>query len=183
MASLNVNTGTFKSHSLRGAVATHLLKQGLPMHWVQARGGWRDLSTLQEHYNRAHQDIHWEQMLRKKGTFGEPAEERHCASSVAFGSKLSYPKPTKEGERGGKREHEGHGDCTTGRQRNHETFIPRTMVPDMRVLDAVRSNIQVPGMREHVSCAVPLKEGSSTRHSIPTLPPALRHLLRLLPTH
>lgn len=41
-----VDTSVFKSHSLRGAVATHLMDNGVPMHWVQARGGWASTATL-----------------------------------------------------------------------------------------------------------------------------------------
>ena len=55
-----VDTTIFKAHSLRGAVATYLLQSGVPKDWVQCRGGWRDVSTMNEYYNRCHLTQNWE---------------------------------------------------------------------------------------------------------------------------
>ena len=48
-----VDTTVFKAYSLRGAVATFLLQSGVPKDWVQWRGGWRDVPTMNEYYNRS----------------------------------------------------------------------------------------------------------------------------------
>ena len=48
MGSLGIDTQVWKSHALWGALATHLAKQGVPLAWIQARGGghhWRPCSS------------------------------------------------------------------------------------------------------------------------------------------
>jgi site-specific recombinase XerD len=41
MAAVGIDTGVFKSHSLRGAVATHLSRLGTPLELIKARGDGR----------------------------------------------------------------------------------------------------------------------------------------------
>ena len=55
MQALGIHTDIFKSHSLRGATATHLLRAGVPAHLVQARGHWTNQNTMIEYYGRLHQ--------------------------------------------------------------------------------------------------------------------------------
>ena len=54
-----IDTTIFKSHSLRGATATHLLLKGVPQQWVQQRGQWASSTTLDQYYNRLHQHRQW----------------------------------------------------------------------------------------------------------------------------
>jgi integrase len=49
MRHMGIDTTMFKSHALRGATATHLAKKGVPLPWIQARGGWSSMETLREH--------------------------------------------------------------------------------------------------------------------------------------
>ena len=56
MTDLQIYTNAFKSHSLRGAKATYLAQAGVPLPWIQGRGGWSSLETLQKHYNTLHQN-------------------------------------------------------------------------------------------------------------------------------
>ena len=77
MEKSGIYTDIFKSHSLRGAVATHLLKQGLDIHWVQERGGWSSLTTLQQHYNRLQLDQNWAALLQ-----GTPVPNHHLDQNV-----------------------------------------------------------------------------------------------------
>ena len=59
MEQAGVNSSHFKSHSLRGATATHFLKMGVPHHLVQARGHWASPQTMDKFYARLHQDQDW----------------------------------------------------------------------------------------------------------------------------
>ena len=63
MRNVGVDTDVFKSHSLCGATATHLLKEGVPHHLVQSRGAWTNSATLDTYYNRLHQTKDWERLL------------------------------------------------------------------------------------------------------------------------
>ena len=102
---LGVDVNVFKSHSLRGSTATHLATKGVPLPWIQGRGGWSSTATLQQHYDRLHQQQNWQDILT--GTSGEPARERHSADCVvAVPSTSSQAIPTKEGRSG---EDEKHG--------------------------------------------------------------------------
>jgi hypothetical protein len=98
MQDLGINTDAFKSHSLRGAIATHLIKKGVPQTLVQARGGWTNPATLQQYYNRLHQSTDWEGLLQQ-GPLGETDKERQSAACVVLLTKPSSPEPTKEGGR------------------------------------------------------------------------------------
>ena len=70
-----VDTTIFKAHSLRGAEATYLLQSGVPKDCVQCRGGWRDVSTMNEYCNRCHLTQNWEKfLLGNKVSMGEYAE-------------------------------------------------------------------------------------------------------------
>ena len=60
MGSLGIDIHIFKAHSLRGAVATHLMQQGVPPNLVQARGGWASSATMDMYYNRLHQKVDWQ---------------------------------------------------------------------------------------------------------------------------
>ena len=100
MTSLGIDTTVYKSHSLRGATATHLLSTGTPHGMVQARGSWASSQTLDMYYNRLHQKQNWEELLGG-----------HAAAGIASASAVpplpvSQPKPTEEGER---RETQGGG--------------------------------------------------------------------------
>ena len=78
-----VGATIFKAHSLRGAVATFLLRSGVPKDWVQCRGGWRDVSTMNEYYNRCHLTQNWEAfLLGNKVSIGEYAEGRQTDNSA-----------------------------------------------------------------------------------------------------
>ena len=49
LGQLGIDTAVYKSHSLRGATATHLAQSGVPLHWIQGKGGWSSLEILQKH--------------------------------------------------------------------------------------------------------------------------------------
>ena len=63
MDQVGIQTKHFKAHSLRGAAATHLLKNKIPQDWIQARGHWSSSVTLDKYYNRLHQTKNWEALL------------------------------------------------------------------------------------------------------------------------
>ena len=48
MKKLGIDTEVYKSHSLRGATATQLAQSGVPIPWIQGRGGWTSMDTLQK---------------------------------------------------------------------------------------------------------------------------------------
>ena len=66
MTQLGIPTEAFKAHSLRDATATHLMLNGMEPQWVQSRGGWQSLETMQMYYNRIHQQQDWEAALQGK---------------------------------------------------------------------------------------------------------------------
>ena len=70
MEAEGIETRVFKAHSLRGATATHLLKQGVPHSLVQARGAWSSSQTLDLYYNRLHQAHDWEALLQGEHVSG-----------------------------------------------------------------------------------------------------------------
>ena len=88
MEMAGVDTDIFKSHSLRGATATHLLKTGVPHHLVQSRGAWTSSATLDTYYNRLHQSANWERLLE-----GEDAAVRHSAERAVLPSSASQSEP------------------------------------------------------------------------------------------
>jgi hypothetical protein len=63
MASVGIDVSVFKAHSIRGAVATLLMKRGVSRELVQARGHWSSTATLDMYYARLHQDQRWEALL------------------------------------------------------------------------------------------------------------------------
>ena len=88
MQSVGIDTEIFKSHSLRGATATHLLKEGVPHHLVQSRGAWTSSATLDVYYNRLHQTKDWERLLE-----GEHDVVRHSADRAVLPSSASLSEP------------------------------------------------------------------------------------------
>ena len=66
MKKVGINTDHYKSHSLRGATATHLLKEGVPHALVQARGHWQTTATLDKYYARLHQIKDWTALIQGK---------------------------------------------------------------------------------------------------------------------
>ena len=88
MQAVGIDTEVFKSHSLRGATATHLLKEGVPHHLVQSRGAWSSSATLDTYYNRLHQTKDWERLLE-----GEHAGVRHSADRAVLPSSASLSEP------------------------------------------------------------------------------------------
>jgi hypothetical protein len=100
MQGANIDTTTFKSHSLRGATATMLLQKGAPKHLVQSRGQWQCTKTLDDYYNRLHQLTNWEQMI---GATGGPADSQASVSSLELAARLSLPEAD-EGRRKGESE-------------------------------------------------------------------------------
>ena len=94
LESLGVDTNIFKSHSLRGATATHMLRRGCPQGLVQSRGGWSSPVTLDKYYARLHQHVDWETMLAS----GEAAGAQGNSSRSAFAPKTPEAEPTEEGE-------------------------------------------------------------------------------------
>jgi hypothetical protein len=88
MRTVGIDTEVFKSHSLRGATATHLLKKGVPHHLVQSRGAWTSSATLDTYYNRLHQTKDWERLLE-----GEHASVRHSADRAVLPSSASLSEP------------------------------------------------------------------------------------------
>ena len=102
MQQCGIDTATYKAHSLRGATATHLLRLGLPVGWVQTRGNWTSQSTLDTYYNRLHNTKDWSNLLlASPAAQGEPAAEWQCAAACAeHPPQSALPNPTKEGERG-----------------------------------------------------------------------------------
>jgi hypothetical protein len=65
MSEAGISTSCFKSHSLRGAAATHLLQEGAQPLAVRHRGGWLIAGdSFGLHYGRAHQSIPWELYFR-----------------------------------------------------------------------------------------------------------------------
>ena len=109
MRTSGLDTETYKAHSLRGATATHLLRLGLPINWVQSRGNWTTQATLDTYYNRLHNTMNWERLLQHQTTApggphtaqGGHAGKWQCAAACAeHPPKSALPNPTKEGERG-----------------------------------------------------------------------------------
>ena len=97
------NVQVFKSHSLRGASTTHLLRQGCEKPWVKTRGGWSSMSTLNLYYDRLHQHQDWAQLVQ--GMPVTPAQAmgehdlgkcRQTESNAAGSAKSAYPEATKE---------------------------------------------------------------------------------------
>jgi site-specific recombinase XerD len=104
MAQADINVQVFKSHSLRGATATHLLRKGCNKEWVKARGGWSSMNTLDLYYDRLHQHQDWASLLQKQQQVCQPAmgedDEVCCrqptASNAAVAVNAAYPEATKE---------------------------------------------------------------------------------------
>ena len=94
LGELKVDTSTYKSHSLRGAVATHLLHHQVPKPWVQERGGWKSPSTLDHFYNRLHLHQDWHHLLTEGQ--GVPAAGDRHDSPLCSALKLAYVETTKE---------------------------------------------------------------------------------------
>jgi integrase len=90
LEALGVDTSVFKAHSLRGATATQLLRDGCPQRLVQSRGGWSSPITLDKYYARLHQHVNWEAM-RASG------EAQGNSSRSAFAPKTAEAEPTEEG--------------------------------------------------------------------------------------
>jgi hypothetical protein len=86
----NVDTTLFKAHALRGAVATYMLRSGIPKEWVQSRGGWSSMATLDMYYNRCHLARDWVSLLlsgpSSTTTMGEDVGDRQTAGSAAQGT-------------------------------------------------------------------------------------------------
>jgi len=102
MEQLGININIFKAHSLRGATATHLLKTGASKTLVQARGHWTSTQTLDDYYNRLHQEVDWEEIL-----LGEHETDRQASTCAVLPPSFSITKPTEEGE-----SLENKGGCT-----------------------------------------------------------------------
>jgi hypothetical protein len=83
MDTVGINTETFKAHSLRGATATHLLRQGVSHHLVKTRGAWSSSDTLDQYYNRLHQSQDWERLLEGENASGRQSAERAVLPSSA----------------------------------------------------------------------------------------------------
>ena len=96
MQKAGIQTDIFKAHSLRGATATHLLRQGVSMDLIQGRGQWASKQTLDQYYARLHQHQEWQHLL-----LGEPDEAWQSASCAVFPPKNPKLKPTTEGEKRG----------------------------------------------------------------------------------
>ena len=96
LAACGINTEIFKSHSLRGATATHLLQQGAPRSLVKSRGGWSSSTTLDRYYSRLHQHQNWEAILLNAS--GGHVEVRQSCSCFALQSNASGAFPTQEGK-------------------------------------------------------------------------------------
>ena len=110
MKEAGINVEVFKSHSLRVATATHLLKAGCKKTWVKARGGCSSMATLDMYYDRLHQHQDWASMIqgkvmRPQEAMGEDATSscyRQTASNADCPEKAAPPpKATKEAEGGG----------------------------------------------------------------------------------
>ena len=89
MANCGVDTEIYKAHSLRGATATHLLRQGAPRALVQTRGGWSTMAALDKYYDRLHQFHNWPALL----TSGENVGDRQSTSCLVLPAKASGAKP------------------------------------------------------------------------------------------
>ena len=72
MSQVGIDTEIFKAHSLRGATATQLAQQGVPLPWIQGSGGWTSMETLQKHYNALHQAQNWQELLSQEGVKRDP---------------------------------------------------------------------------------------------------------------
>ena len=83
MKNMGIDTEVYKAHSLRGATATHMLAQGVPIEQVQSRGHWSSQKTLGMYYNRLHLQLNWEDLL------GENARE-----GIALGCAVPTPTPS-----------------------------------------------------------------------------------------
>ena len=95
LGALNVNIDTYKSHSLRGAVATHLLRKQVPKSWVQERGGWKSSTTMDQFYNRLHLHQDWQRLLG--GCQGVSASVDRQNSHLCSGAeKLALVETTQE---------------------------------------------------------------------------------------
>ena len=100
LTNLDIDTQIFKSHSIRGATATHLAKQGVPLPWIQNRGGWQSPETLQKHYNALHQGQDWAKILTTGASSSNSGETVEQATTSCFSAcvTLSSAEPRNEGE-------------------------------------------------------------------------------------
>ena len=63
MDGLGIDIHQYKSHSIRGASATLMLREGASPDLTRQRGGWATPQSFEKHYNRLHQTIDWESIL------------------------------------------------------------------------------------------------------------------------
>ena len=133
MAASGLNTDVFKSHSLRGAVATHLLSNGLDIHWVQERGGWSSTQTLQQHYSRLHLKQNWVKIIMNHNAMGEDAAVniRHCVAAEPPPPSIDedgLPEGDEGSREGGRRGGEG-GHSSPNRPWHCEGHVPEPDLP------------------------------------------------------
>eukprot|EP01012_Entosiphon_sulcatum_P030931 TRINITY_DN3850_c0_g1_i15.p2 TRINITY_DN3850_c0_g1~~TRINITY_DN3850_c0_g1_i15.p2 ORF type:complete len:215 (+),score=23.17 TRINITY_DN3850_c0_g1_i15:739-1383(+) len=86
-----IDTGKYKAHSLRGATATTMLALGVPMHVVQARGGWASEANFNFHYARMHQRVDFDavistSIIRRSGIEEDAPRPREPGLREAFGA-------------------------------------------------------------------------------------------------
>ena len=115
MTQLGIPTEAFKANSLRGATATHLMLNGMEPQWVQSRGVRQSPETMQNYYNRIHQQQDWEAAFK-----GKTDASKHCFNCV-FPALTS---PQTEADKGRRR---GEGG-SQGRHNTVETMLaPRPL--------------------------------------------------------
>jgi hypothetical protein len=97
MTSCGIDTSEYQSHSLRGAVATHLLSRGVDPALIQHRAGWSSGPTAQTtatYYGRAHQTQEWLRLL------GAPSDGAFRVGSpfLSKGTSLESRGPLEDGK-------------------------------------------------------------------------------------
>ena len=112
MDQVGIQTKHFKAHSLRGAAATHLLKNKIPQDLIQARGHWSSSVTLDKYYNRLHQTKNWEALLMGRD------------EAVRLSEALAVPLPSSPIAETTK-EVESMGDQGEGTARDSDSLYPR----------------------------------------------------------
>ncbi len=146
MTRLGIPTDAFKSHSLRGATATHLMLNGMQPQWVQSRGGWQSPETMQVYYNRLHQQQDWEKALQ-----GKTDALKHCFNCVV--PALTSPQTeADEGRRRGGRKARHNTDETTGRPWSAPGVVPAGDLPKLWPTDPAGTRLHLSQVPNPQTC-------------------------------
>eukprot|EP01012_Entosiphon_sulcatum_P041474 TRINITY_DN55326_c0_g1_i1.p1 TRINITY_DN55326_c0_g1~~TRINITY_DN55326_c0_g1_i1.p1 ORF type:complete len:268 (-),score=32.90 TRINITY_DN55326_c0_g1_i1:18-821(-) len=109
LCATGVDTDVFKSHSMRGAVATALMARGVDPKIVRHCSGWGSQASFQRHYAAQHQAVPYEDVLGKvmdsylAHQVAQPEHRVGKLRNIVLGfspsmTKTSIEKLTKEGD-------------------------------------------------------------------------------------